>query len=208
MEIENYHTIGGPTESKIKIKGSVFISHSFPIHNLDEAHWLLEELKKKYFDATHICYALCLADKTIRYSDAGEPQGTAGIRIFNAINHFNLKNILIAVVRYFGGTKLGIGPLGKAYYECAFSNLNSASKIEMKKFVKVKIKTGFNFLGNLYNILSSCESKITNTVYSEEGDNVILDVFIISKIYPHLVEEINNGSNGKAFIEKLEELFF
>jgi uncharacterized YigZ family protein len=207
MEIDNYLTLGAATESKVKIKGSVFIIHSYFVQNLDEAHLYLEGLKKKYFDATHICYALNLINNTVRYSDAGEPQGTAGIRILNAIQHFQLSDILVAVVRYFGGTKLGVGPLGKAYYECALSNLTEAPKIEKKKFIRLKIKINFDFIGNIYNILSSFESKITNTSYSEKGDTIKIEALVFIKKYSFLVEEIKNNSNGKASVERIEELY-
>lgn len=204
MSIGNYFTIQDIFETKLKQKGSVFNCYSYPLETLDEAHSILENLKIKNYDATHFCYALNLADNTFKYSDDGEPSGTAGIRIFKAIQHFNLKNILVVVIRYFGGTKLGIGPLGKAYYEAAFSNLCDAVKLEKKKYIHLKITADFDFIGSIYHILSLFESKIINTAY---GDSINLEIIILPKNYPLLAEGIKNCSNGKALIEKLSDLF-
>ncbi|MCB9247399.1 MAG: YigZ family protein [Ignavibacteriales bacterium] len=74
-----------------------------------------------------------------KYSDDGEPNGTAGLRIYNAINHFELNNVLVVVVRYFGGTKLGVGPLGKAYYNCALEVLDSSKKSNLLNLKKLKL---------------------------------------------------------------------
>ena len=119
-------TIIKDSEFRFKEKGSVFIGLSFPINSEEDAESFLLSVRKKYYDATHHCYSYKLTDGTFKYSDAGEPNGTAGIRIYNAQNHFDLTGILTIIVRYFGGVKLGVGPLGKAYYETAYQNLKSS----------------------------------------------------------------------------------
>ena len=115
-KIEEIKTIKKSAEVKFKEKGSLFLSKSYNITNVENVEDILNNLKKEFFDATHRCFAYRLNSvstaNNFRYSDDGEPSGTAGIRILNAIDHFELQNCLIAVIRYFGGTKLGVGPLG------------------------------------------------------------------------------------------------
>jgi putative IMPACT (imprinted ancient) family translation regulator len=127
-ELKNFQTIKEPNESRIKEKSSIFIGRAFPIKSTNEAEKILGKVKQEFYDASHHCFAYKLIDGNVKSSDAGEPPGTAGVRILNAIKHFKLNNILLIMVRYFGGTKLGIGPLGKAYYQCAFKILESARK--------------------------------------------------------------------------------
>ena len=205
MEYESFTTLKETTETKTQVKGSVFYCHSYPVQNPDEAHSILENLKGKYYDATHLCYALNLAGNKIRYSDSGEPSGTAGVKIFNAIRHFNLTNVLVVVIRYFGGTKLGIGPLGKAYYSAAYANLDAAVKLEKKKYIHLTITTGFEFTGSIYRLASLYDFKITDTSFS---DVVVMDVMVLPENYAKLVEELKNISNGKIQIKTVENLFF
>jgi len=129
----------------------------------------LERIKKEFYDASHHCYAFKITDN-LKYSDAGEPSGTAGIRILNAIEHFELVNILVVVVRYFGGTKLGAGGLGRAYYDSALQALEEA-KIK-KKFLyqKIFIKLDFQFAQKVYHLFSDSEKKILNVNYDEEAE--------------------------------------
>lgn len=205
MEYESYTTLKEATETKTQVKGSVFYCHSNPVQTPDETHSILENLKKKYYDATHICYALNLADNTVRYSDSGEPSGTAGIKIFNAIRHFNLTNVLVVVIRYFGGTKLGIGPLGKAYYNAAYTNLEAAVKLEKKKYIHLTITSGFEFMGNIYRLASLYDFKITNKAFSEVA---VMDIMVLHENYLKLVEELKNISNGRIQVKTVENLFF
>ena len=137
QKIENYKTIGSFNETTLKEKSSVFNAQAYPVENEEDALQIVEKTKKKYYDATHHCYAYKLTGNKIKYSDAGEPSGTAGIRILNAINHFNMQNILVIVIRYFGGTKLGVGPLGKAYYNSVIQTLKSSRIIEKKAYKKI-----------------------------------------------------------------------
>lgn len=111
-------------ENEIIIKKSRFITKLYNIDNVDEVNNILENLKKEYKKATHICYAYSINGKEKAYDDK-EPSHTAGLPILNMIHMKNLNNVLIVVIRYFGGVKLGAGPLTRAY-------LNSASEIIKK----------------------------------------------------------------------------
>ena len=111
--VKSIRTIEGITEASIKEKGSVFTGKAYFMSNSQDCIAKLNEIKKEFYDATHHCYCYKLNTGEIKYSDNGEPSGTAGIRILNAIEHFILTDMLVVVIRYFGGTKLGVGPLVK-----------------------------------------------------------------------------------------------
>lgn len=130
--ITSYRTIAEPAESLFKEKASKFFGLAFPVENEEEVKRILEQTRKKYFDSRHVCFAYVLgADKTYyKLSDAGEPSNTAGKPILGQIRAFDLTNILVIVVRYFGGTKLGVGGLIQAYKQSAFETLEKAIVIE------------------------------------------------------------------------------
>ncbi|MBI1937259.1 MAG: YigZ family protein [Ignavibacteriales bacterium] len=161
------NTVEKTSEALLKEKGSEFSSYSYPIKTEVEANDLLNSLRKKFYDATHHCYAFKLADGTIKYSDDGEPGGTAGIRILNAINHFDLNNIIVIVVRYFGGTKLGVGPLGKAYYESALECLKQSKIISQFQKQNMSVKFPFEQSNFVHKILTRYSVKILRTDYTD-----------------------------------------
>lgn len=97
------------------IKKSKFLTFLHPILNIDQAKQILEQYKKEYGDATHICYAYILDENTFKYYDDGEPTSSAGIPIYQALKNNNIVYTLAIVIRYFGGTKLGVGGLTRAY---------------------------------------------------------------------------------------------
>ncbi|NWG29206.1 MAG: YigZ family protein [Ignavibacteriaceae bacterium] len=146
---------------------SSFIAQIYPVNSETGVKEYLTNAKKKYFDASHHCYAFKLADGTVRYSDAGEPNGTAGIRILNAIEHFSLRNQLIIVSRIFGGVKLGVGPLGKAYYLSAFEVINNSKISTRQLFQKATISAEYEQVSFIHRILSNNNSIILNSDYQE-----------------------------------------
>jgi len=129
---DTYKTIENISEGLFKDRGSKFIAHAIPVNKESQVKEHLSALRKKYHDARHHCYAYQLGfDKSsYRINDDGEPSGTAGKPIFGQILSHDLTNILIVVVRYFGGTKLGIGGLINAYKTSAKDALNNAKIIE------------------------------------------------------------------------------
>jgi uncharacterized YigZ family protein len=170
--IVDIKTIKKSAEAKFKEKGSLFLSKSFNITNATNAEDILNKLKKDFFDATHCCFAYRLnagnTTNNFKYSDDGEPSGTAGIRILNAIDHFELQNCLIAVIRYFGGTKLGTGPLGKAYYNSSISVIESSEIVLQKPYMEITLTCAFTHLNLVHRILSLYDAKIINTIYDND----------------------------------------
>jgi uncharacterized YigZ family protein len=125
---DSYLTIESPSTGLYKDKGSKFIGLAFPVFGEDEIKTLLLEVKNKYFDAHHHCYAWALGidHEQFRVNDDGEPSGTAGRPIYGRIKAAGLTNILIVVIRYFGGTKLGVRGLINAYKEASQDAINQA----------------------------------------------------------------------------------
>lgn len=137
---EKYFTIDKSVESIYKEKGSKFLSFLYPVSSVDEVKEYLTQLKKKYYDATHHCYAYIIGyDKeTFRMNDDGEPSSTAGKPIYGQLQSNDLTNVLLVVVRYFGGTKLGVSGLIKAYKE------SSAECIALAQIVEKQVKNKYN----------------------------------------------------------------
>lgn len=159
-------TLESESEFRLKEKGSSFLSISKPAESEEEANTFLNSIQKKYYDATHHCYSYKLVDGQFKYSDDGEPGGTAGIRIYNAQNHFELTNLVTIVVRYFGGTKLGVGPLGKAYYEASFQNLNSSLRIEKQLYQHADIRYRFDQSKTAHHIIAKYSALIRHSLYA------------------------------------------
>ncbi len=141
-----YKTIKEPAEGLYKEKGSRFIALAYPVENEDEIKTIVACLKEQYYDARHHCFAwrLGVAKTCFRVNDDGEPSSTAGKPILGQIQSQDLTNILIVVVRYFGGTKLGVSGLINAYREAATDVLRNAVVIE--KTVDERLRIRFSYL--------------------------------------------------------------
>lgn len=144
--MDEYKTLQETSQGLYKEKGSKFIAIAAPTGSLDEVRLQLEMLRKQYHDASHHCYAYRLGEEPyeIRYNDDGEPSGTAGKPIFGQIQSFGLTNVLIVVVRYFGGVKLGTGGLIQAYKTAAKDAIENGKIIT--KIWTGKLEIRFNYL--------------------------------------------------------------
>lgn len=144
--MDEYRTIQDISQGLYKEKGSKFIAIAIPVDSADEVRLQLEQLRKRYHDARHHCFAYRLGEAPyeIRYNDDGEPSGTAGKPIFMQIQSFELTNVLIVVIRYFGGVKLGTGVLIQAY-RAAARNAIVNGKIIIKNWT-VSLEIRFDYL--------------------------------------------------------------
>ena len=187
-------TIKNSKETQFKEKGSQFISRAYRIEEKDDATTLLQKIRKEFYDATHYCYAYKLSDNTIKYSDDSEPSGTAGIRILNAIEHFSLTNVLLVVIRYYGGVKLGVGPLGKAYYSASIEVLNNCIFQELYPFCKLDIRFSEDFTGLVFHLI-----KKHNAILEEQGFDTenIIKVRILEENANILANELITQSNTR-----------
>lgn len=154
---DSYKTINKATEGLFKDRGSKFLAFCYPVNNEDEIKNILKDLRKEYFDARHHCYAYRLgADKSkFRANDDGEPSNTAGKPILGQIQSFDITNILIVVIRYFGGTLLGVGGLIVAYRSAALDALKRAEIVEKTVKSLIDIRFDYKDMNNVMKILKS-----------------------------------------------------
>lgn len=198
-------TVEGFSEFKLKEKSSLFHGFSFHVENDEDATLNLDSLRKKYFDATHHCYAFKIKSDKIKYSDDGEPNGTAGIRILQSIEHFQLTDVLVVVVRYFGGTKLGTGPLGKAYFDSALNTLEIAKKKILNPFGKITIIISFDLINHVYRLTENENGIIKDSFY---GDNAKFEILLPPNSIKNFNTEISNISKGKVEININQEIIY
>lgn len=166
---DTYKTIEKLAEGTYSEKRSKFLAFAIPVHSLDEVKEHLKYYEKKYFDARHVCYAYMLgADRTnFRANDNGEPSGTAGRPILGQINSFGLTDILLLVVRYFGGIKLGTSGLIVAYKAAAQEALNAAVIIEKTVDAEVTFIIEYSFMNDVMRIVKEESPEII----SQDFDN-------------------------------------
>jgi len=143
---DTYKTIGMPSEGFYKEKGSKFIAYAYPVSNEQQIKEITTQLKKEHHSARHHCYAWRLGaeHQVFRVNDDGEPTGTAGRPIFNQIQQHELTNILVVVVRYFGGILLGTSGLTNAYKQATSDVLSHSAIVE--KIIETSIEINFDYL--------------------------------------------------------------
>lgn len=160
--VNTFKTISKLSEAIYKEKGSKFLSFAIPVTDVSEVKEILEGYRKRFYDSRHVCYAYMLgANREIfRTNDDGEPSGTAGRPILGQINSFELTNVLVVVVRYFGGILLGTSGLIKAYKEAAKEAIKQAEIIEktVKDYFKIKFK--YELLNDVLRVFKDFEPSI------------------------------------------------
>ena len=169
---DTYKTIARTSEGLYKEKMSKFISFAIPVSSLDEVKENLEKYQKEYYDARHVCWAYMLGHRRVdfRSNDNGEPSGTAGKPILGQINSFGLTNILIVVIRYFGGIKLGTSGLIVAYREAAAEAIRNNEIIECLVEDDVRIAFEYPFLNDVMRIVKEDNVTIISQYFNLDCD--------------------------------------
>lgn len=164
---DTFKTIAAPAEGTYSEKRSKFLAFAIPVHTLDEVKELVKEYQKKYYDAHHACYAYMLGHerKDFRANDNGEPSGTAGKPILGQINSNELTDILIIVVRYFGGIKLGTSGLIGAYKTAAADAIANATIIEKTVDDDVTVFFEYPFLNDVMRIVKEEEPQVVEQMF-------------------------------------------
>lgn len=156
MENDTYKTLSSPSEETLfKEKNSKFFGYAFPIISEEEVKPLLEEVKKQHHSARHWCYAFQLGTDKVHYraNDDGEPNNTAGMPIYGQIQSFGVTNVLVVVVRYFGGVKLGVGGLISAYRTSAQMALETSDIVEKTIDVHYTIKFSYAVMNKVMRVI-------------------------------------------------------
>ena len=175
---DNYQTIRQPSISELREKASKFLGYAFPLSDKGDWQKYLEEVKRSHPKATHHCYAFRFGQGTdlFRANDDGEPSGSAGKPILGQIDSFGLANILIVVVRYYGGTKLGVPGLIHAYREAARLALDSSEIVDGYYMTKVKITAPYQAVPDIMNIGKHYEWQMGEQHYNDHGQIIIAEI--------------------------------
>jgi uncharacterized YigZ family protein len=174
MQEDTYKTVKEVSEGLYKEKGSKFFAFLHPVENVDAVKLLLDRYHKTYHDARHICYAYSIGPegKDFRVNDDGEPSGTAGRPIYGQIQLYGLTNVLMVVIRYFGGILLGTGGLVVAYKSAAAQALQVAEIIEKTVDVDFNFRFEFPFMNDVMQIVKTMDAQILAQTY--EVDCIML----------------------------------
>lgn len=192
--MDTYQTIAAPSIGEFKEKGSKFLAYAYFVSNETDIKEKLDLLKKEHFKATHHCYAYRLGTdgKQYRANDDGEPSGTAGRPILGQIDSFGLTNLLIVVVRYYGGTKLGTSGLINAYREAAKLALENSIKIEKIIESQIDFSVPYLKMNEVMQFLKQYEIELVSNDYSDEI--IHFKVSVRNKLLDLVKEKIANLS--------------
>ena len=197
----SYFTLSAPFQAVLEIKKSEFLAFAYPIDSREQIMFHVEQLRQKYPDARHVCYGYIIGNPSnttsAGFDDDGEPNGTAGRPILNVLQHKAIGNCLVAVVRYFGGIKLGAGGLTRAYSQATQMAVDNMTLSEFVPKSVVKVATDFANESFVRHIIDGLGATVVSVDYAK---NVILSVEIAEKDITNLTEKI--GFYGKLLLEQ------
>lgn len=191
-------------ESEVIVKKSRFLGITCPVSTPEEAQEFVNSIKKKYYDARHNCYAYVIGEKrdTVKFSDDGEPGGTAGKPMLDVLMGSGITDVALVVTRYFGGTLLGTGGLVRAYSDAAKEAIENSETYTVEKKMRLKIEADYASFTPIERILKSKDNISYETEYSDK-------IVIIAGVPLPFVEEIKKSitelTSGKALLNELEE---
>ena len=194
-------------EEELIEKKSRFIATVKPVDSEEEALEFIAAIKKKYWNARHNCFAFVIGERQEiqRCSDDGEPNGTAGKPMLDVLLGNELRNVVVVVTRYFGGTLLGTGGLVRAYSQAVKAGLQASVVITKILGVKLHIETDYTTFGKIQYILAQRELKILDTVYT---DKVELEVLVPKTELEQVMHAITEGTNAQADMTPKEECYY
>ncbi len=205
--LDRYKTVYSGGVAEIIEKKSRFIATVQPVKSEEEALEFIETMRKKYWNATHNCFAYVIGEhfQVQRCSDDGEPSGTAGKPMLDVLLGEEIHDVVVVVTRYFGGTLLGTGGLVRAYSGATKEGLLASNVITKTYGRKLDIQTDYTGLGKIQYILGQRGLTILNSTYT---DKVELEVLVPADEVNALLAEIREGTNGQAGLELQKECYF
>jgi len=188
-----------------EVNKSKFLANVCHVENEEEARDFVLTIRKKYFDATHNCSAWVLGERGDKQksNDDGEPGGTAGNPILEAIKKNGLTNCAVVVTRYFGGIKLGAGGLIRAYSHTAALGLTAARQVQMTTFRRLALTLEYNFLATVENFLRNKKIRVTGTDYA---DVVTLEILLLPAQVEGFLTELNDLTAANFLSEDLGDV--
>lgn len=205
--LERYKTVYQGKTGEIIEKKSRFIATVRLVENEEEALSFIEEMKKKYWNATHNCFAYVIGEhrETVRCSDDGEPSGTAGKPMLDVLLGEEMYNTAVVVTRYFGGTLLGTGGLVRAYSKAVQEGLAQSSIIVKQYGAILKIETDYNGLGKIQYLIGERKIPVLDSEYT---DKVQIRIILPEKETDRFVRELTEATNGRVKTEIIEKLYY
>lgn len=201
-----YITVKNYGEDEFVEKRSRFIGYCKPVKSQDEAVEFINEIRSKHWDATHNVYAYILSDGQImRYSDDGEPQGTAGVPVLDVIKKMGIVDVVVVVTRYFGGIMLGAGGLVRAYSHGASIALSAAEPVRMILCKECVVSCTYNQYGKVSSLIPSCGGVIDDSDFGESVD-IIFHISIDE--FGKLNKELADATSGEVQANSDEERFY
>lgn len=196
MENKLYVTLGGPGQAEFEEKHSVFIGYARPVRSEEEASGFIAQIKAKHKDATHNVFGYTMKNGILsRYSDDGEPQGTAGMPVLDVIRKSGVDDACVVVTRYFGGILLGAGGLVRAYGAAAKAAINAAGIATYEPFTEFSVKLSYSDYQRLSAELPKYPVLTDGVEYAEE---VCLRGAVKSEAFPFLSARVQEMTAGKA----------
>ncbi len=195
-----YTTVGDAHSFEYEEKRSIFIGYVKCVSTEEDAKNFVSEIKSKHHDARHNCSAYLLRNGVMRYSDDGEPQGTAGIPILEVIKKSGLVDIVVVVTRYFGGILLGAGGLVRAYSAATSGVLNEADKVSYQMCVKFSLTVQYSQYDKITHLLQSNSIRVLDTVY---GESIELVGVIPEKLFDIFSMNLIDTFGGKITASKI-----
>jgi len=202
-----YITLKNPVKAELVVHKSRFIGCAAPVSSQDQALQYLHEIKAFYPDATHHCYAYILGSSAgvMRYSDAGEPSGTAGIPILETLRMKNLSNTCLVVVRYFGGTLLGTGGLARAYTKSSVQVLDASDRVMMTPSLRMLMKVPYPMWDILQRRIADMPVKVEHTAY---GADVRVTLILHQSDAAQVSGSLVQCCEGRAHPEILQKEYY
>ena len=203
--MEEYFVVESPGMGEIVEKKSRFIAHVIPVESEQQALNNIGAIKKKYWDARHNCFAFVIGknNEIQRFSDDGEPQGTAGKPILEVLSGQDIHNALIVVTRYFGGTLLGTGGLVRAYGQAAKAGLTNAGICSVCDGIKFELMADYNSIGKIKYIMGQMGITAEDEEYAA---NVTMIISMKKSEYDEFKKKIIDATNGKALFDNETEV--
>lgn len=204
--LKEYATILESGTGEIIEKKSRFIGYVCHVESEEEADTFIIEIKKKHYDARHNCFAYVIGAKQpiMRFSDDGEPGGTAGKPILEVIQGFGLCDVCIVVTRYFGGTLLGTGGLVRAYTDAAKAGVESTQIVQKRMMIPLRITTNYTDLGKIQYILGTEKLEAKD---SEYGQEVTLWTEVFIDDIDRITQSLTEATAARATLERKEPVF-
>ncbi|HJC12023.1 MAG TPA: YigZ family protein [Candidatus Blautia merdigallinarum] len=205
--LEEYKTVYEGGMGEIIEKKSRFIATVRPVQTEEEALGFIEEMRKKYWDATHNCFAYVIGERReiMRCSDDGEPGGTAGKPMLDVLLGEELYNTAVVVTRYFGGTLLGTGGLVRAYSKAVQEGLSCSRVICKHHGALLEVGTDYNGVGKLQYLFAQKNVPILDSEYTE---TVKMQILVPAKELERIKKDVTEATSGRASVTELKELYY